>query len=209
MLISGLRRLIGWFHGFMAPRTMNGKVRYIAGLPEVIVTRDGDFARIEYKERDIAATLLKIGPEIRELSDSEIVELHNGSLRDKAAQASEYKQVAVEVPLGSAQIEYFARCDQWVPRGSVLRCLIRDDLHGQLLIRVDEQDLRLTQFRKLLTTYEGWGMRIEFVPQEEVHRRPVVEVRNAWRSELRQLWSTGEIADFFRPIREVIVRMAR
>ena len=44
MLISGLRRLIGWFHGFMAPRTMNGKVRYIAGLPEVIVTRDGDFA---------------------------------------------------------------------------------------------------------------------------------------------------------------------
>ncbi len=89
--------------------------------------------------------------------------------------------MAVEVPLGSAQIEYFARCDQWVPRGSVVRCLIRDDLQGQLLIRVDnrvdKQDLRLKQFGKLLTTYEGWGMRIEFVPQEEVHRRPVVEVR--------------------------------
>ena len=63
------------------------------------------------------------------MRDSEIVELHNESLRDKAAQASEKKQVAVEVPLGSTQIEYFARCDQWVPRGSVLRCLIRDDLH--------------------------------------------------------------------------------
>jgi hypothetical protein len=63
----------------MAPRMMNGKVRYIARLPEVTVTRDGDFARIE--------------------------------------------------------------------------------------------------FGKLLTTYEGWGMRIEFVPQEEVHRRPVVEIR--------------------------------
>ena len=59
----------------------------------------------------------------------------------------------------------------------MLRCLIRDDPHGQLLIRVDEQDLRLKQFGKLLTTCEGWGMRIEFVPQEEVHRRPVVEVR--------------------------------
>jgi len=84
---------------------MNGDVRYIARLPEVIVTRDGDFARIEYKEGDIAATLLKIGPEIRAMRDSEIVELHNESLRDKAAQASENKQVAVEVPLGSAQID--------------------------------------------------------------------------------------------------------
>jgi hypothetical protein len=161
----------------MAPRATNRKVRYIARLPDVVVTRDGDFARIEYKERDIAATLLEIGPEIHEMSDSEIVELHNEGLRDKAIAASEYKQVAVEVPLGSAQIEYFARCDQWVPRGSVLRCLIRDDSHGQLLIRVDERDLRLKQFGKLLTTYEGWGMRIEFVPVEEVHRRPVVEVR--------------------------------
>jgi hypothetical protein len=177
MLISGLRRLIWWFHGPMAPRTMNGKVRYIARLPEVIVTRDGDLARIEYREGNIAGTLLDIGPEIGKMSDSEIVELHNEGLRDKATQASEYKQVAVEVPLGSAQMEYFTRCDQWVPRGTVLRCLIRDDLHGQLLIRVDEQDLRLKQFGKLLTTYEGWGMRIEFVPQEEVHRRPVVEVR--------------------------------
>jgi hypothetical protein len=150
------------------------KVRY---LDEVTLTRDGDSARIEYKVGDIAATLLEIGPEIREMSDSEIVGLHNQVLRDKATQASEYKHVAVEVPLGSAQIEYFVRCDQWVPRGSVLRCLIRDGLHGQLLIRVDDQDLRLKQFGKLLTTYGGWGMRIEFVPQEEVHRRPVVEVR--------------------------------
>jgi hypothetical protein len=177
MLKSGLRRLIRWFHGAKTPRTVNGKVRYLARLSEVIVKRDGDFARIEYKEGEIAATLLKVGPEIREMSDSQIVELHNEGLRDKATQASEDKQVAVEVPLGSAQIEYFARCDQWVPRGSVLRCLIRDELHGQLLIRVDDQDLRLKQFGKLLTTYEGWGMRIEFVPQEELHRRPVVEVR--------------------------------
>jgi hypothetical protein len=177
MLKSGLKRLIWWFNGPMTLRTMNGKGHYIARLPEVIVTRDGDFARIEYKEGHIAASLLKIGPEIREMSESEIVELHNEALRDKAKRASEYKQVAVEVPLGSAQIEYFARCDQWVPSGTVLRCLIRDGLHGQLLIRVDEQDLQLKHFGKLLSTYEGWGMRIEFVPQEEVHGRPIVEVR--------------------------------
>jgi hypothetical protein len=156
---------------------MNGKVRYIARLPEVIVTRDGDYARIEYREGEIATTFLKIGPEIGEMSDREIVGLHNEGLRDKATQASEDRQVAVEVPLGSAQIEYFARCDQWVPRGSVLRCQIRNGPHGQLLIRIDGRDLQLKQFGKLLTTYEGWGMRIEFVPQEELHRQPIVAVR--------------------------------
>jgi hypothetical protein len=91
--------------------------------------------------------------------------------------ATEYKHVAFEVPLGSAQIEYFARGDQWVPRGGVLRCLIRDDEHGQLVIHIDQQELRLKQFGKLLTTYAGWGMRVEFVPEDEVHRRPAHEVR--------------------------------
>jgi hypothetical protein len=174
---SGLTRSKWWFQRPLMLPSAKLKVRYIAALDEVTVTRDGDWARVEYKEGDIEATVLKIGPEIREMSDGEIVELHNEGLRHKVTQASQYKQVAVEVPLGSAQIEYFAQCHQWVPRGSVLRCLIRDDLHGQLLIKVDEQDLQLEQFGKLLTTYEGWGMRIEFVPQEEVHRRPVVEVR--------------------------------
>jgi hypothetical protein len=156
---------------------MKGKVRYIACLEEVTVTRGRDFARIEYKERDIAATLLQIGPEIREMSDGEILELHNEGLRNDARQTAEYKQVAVEVPLGSAQIEYFARCDQWVPRGHVLRCLIQDDEHGQLIVKIDEQALPLKQFGKLLATYAGWGMRIEFMPEDEVHRRPVLKVR--------------------------------
>jgi hypothetical protein len=35
----------------------------------------------------------------------------------------------------------------------------------------------LKQFGKLLTTYAGWGMRVEFVPEDEVHRRPAHEVR--------------------------------
>jgi hypothetical protein len=174
---SGLTRSKWWFRRPLILPIAKPRVHYIAALDEVTVTRDGEFARIEYKEGDIADALLEIGPEIVEMSDSEIVELHNEVLRDKAAQASEYKQVAIEMPLGSVQIEYFARCDQWVPRGSVLRCLVEHDEHGQVIVKIDEQELRLKQFGKLLTTYGGWGMRIEFVPQEEVHRRPVVEVR--------------------------------
>ena len=37
------------------------EVRYIAALDEVTVTRDGDCARIEYKEAGVAVTNVKIG----------------------------------------------------------------------------------------------------------------------------------------------------
>jgi hypothetical protein len=155
---------------------MKRKERYIARLDEVKITREGDYAFIEYKEEGVPTTRLQIGPEIAGTSDEEIVELHNERLRAQAKRVAEYKHVVVEVPLGSAQIEYCAGSDQWVPRGSVLRCLIRDG-DFQLVVDVDQQELQLEQFGKLLTTYAGWGMRIEFVPEDEVHRRPVLEVR--------------------------------
>ena len=140
----------------MLPGTRR-KVRYIAVLDEVTVTRDGDCARIEYKEAGIAATSLEIGPEIAEMSDSDIVEVHNESLRNDAKQAAEYEHVVFEVPLGSAPIEYFARCDQWVPRSCVLRCLIQLAEQGEIIVEIDEQKLRLKQFGKLLAADEGWG----------------------------------------------------
>jgi hypothetical protein len=156
---------------------MKRRERYTASWDEVTITRDGDYAWIAYKEEGIGATRLQIGPEIAEMSDREILELHNEFLRAQAKRAAEYKHVAVEVPLGSAQIEYVDRRDQWVPRGGVLRCLIHDDEEHQSVVEIDEQELHLEQFGKLLTTYAGWGMRIEFVPEDEVHRRPVHEVR--------------------------------
>src|SRR6202047_2921465 len=48
---------------------------------------------------------------------------------------------------------------------------------SETIVKIDEQKLRLKQFGKLLSAYEGWGMRIEFVPTDEVHHRPVLEVR--------------------------------
>jgi hypothetical protein len=176
-VLARLRRWTRWFQGSHQSPIVNSKVRYIASFNEVIVTRDGDYARIEYKEKGIALTHLQIGPEIDRMSDSQIVELHNEVLRDDTKEAAESKYKAFEVPLGSAQIEYFARCDQWVPKGSVLRCQIRGDDRGQIVVKIDQQELRLKQLGKLLAAYEGWGMRIEFVPENEVHRRPVVEVR--------------------------------
>jgi hypothetical protein len=142
---------------------MKRKDRYIARLDEVKITREGDSAVIEYKEAGVPTTHLTIGPQIADMSDEAILELFNDTLRAQAQLAAEYKHVAVEVPLGSPQIKYFARGHQWCPRGGVLRCLV--------------EELSLEEFGRMLTTYAGWGMRIEFVPDDQLHRRPALVVR--------------------------------
>jgi len=155
---------------------MKRKERYIASLDEVSITREGNAAIIRYKEEDVPTTHLTIGPEIEVLSDEAILELFNDTLRAQARLAAEYKHMAVELPLGSPQIKYSARCDQWVPRGMVLRCLIADDEAGRVVIEIDDHELSLEEFGRLLVTHAGWGMRIEFVPEDEVHRRPAHKV---------------------------------
>ena len=158
---------------------MKRKQRYIVRPDEVIVTRERESAIISYKEEGVPTTHLTIGPKITDLTDEEIVELFNDTLRAQARLAAEYKHIAVEVPLGSPQIDYDPRCDQWVPRGDVLRCVISDDEDGQARIHIDEHELDIEEFGRLLTTHAGWGMRIEFVPEDQVHHRPAHQVREA------------------------------
>ena len=160
-----------------AGRPMKRKERYIVRLDEVMLTRGSDYADIEYKEPGVPGTRLQIGPQISGMSDEQIIELFNETLRAQAQLAAEYKHVAVEVPLGSPQIKYFARGYQWCPRGGVLRCLIEDDENGKLVVAIDDQELSLEEFGRMLTTHAGWGMRIEFVPDDQLHRRPALEVR--------------------------------
>jgi len=156
---------------------MKRRDRYIARPDEVTVTRDGESALIEYLEKGIPSTNLTIGPRIQQMTDGDIVDLHNECLRGQALLAASYKHVAVEIPLGSPQIKYEKRSNQWVPRGKVLRCQIEDDENGELVVGIDDQELTLEAFGRMLTTYAGWGMRIEIVPDDAIHRRPTHEVR--------------------------------
>jgi hypothetical protein len=177
-LISGLKRFAWRFQNHLLTRSGNSKIHYIASPNDVAVTREGLGARIDYKERDLPAIDLEFGPEIAGMSNEKILEAYNECLRRDAKLASERQHVAIEMPLGASQIEYFPQCGQWVPRGDVLRCVIEDDEHGRaIVVKIDELELRLKQFGKLLATYTGWGMRIEFMPEDEVHRRPVLKVR--------------------------------
>jgi len=67
---------------------------------------------------------------------------------------------------------------QWVPRGDVLRCIIDDGgLDGEVVIHIDDQELSLREFGRLLRVHAGWGMRIAFVPEEFVTDNPTVKIR--------------------------------
>lgn len=148
-------------------------------LDEVIITRDATSAHIKYKDPAYGETTLTIGPEAQKMSDQEIIDLYNETLKGQAELARNFKYVAVEPPLGSAQIRFHPSNGQWSPRGNVLRCLIDDTVEGETepVITIDDKELSWREFGKVIVTYAGWGMRIEFTPEDEVHRRPKLEVK--------------------------------
>lgn len=42
---------------------------------------------------------------------------------------------------------------------------------------VEARELSWAEFGRLLTTYAGWGMRIVFVPDDDLHEIPRIEIR--------------------------------
>jgi hypothetical protein len=98
--------------------------------------------------------------------------------------ADEYEHVAVELPPGRRQIEYDAETETWLPRGGVLRCVISDeDRKKGPTIHIDDNALTFREFGKLLEVYSGWGMRVTFVPDDELHEEPTIEVREPTHEE--------------------------
>jgi hypothetical protein len=151
----------------------------VASLDEVEITREGDDAVIEYKDRDIATTYFHVGPSLCGMTDQEILDEFNAVLQADAEASATYEHVAIEIPNGRPQLRYFAPGDQWVPRGGVLRCVIDDGgPDGEAVIYVDDEPLNLAAFGRLLCTYAGWGMRIAFVPEEQLAAAPAIEVRD-------------------------------
>lgn len=149
----------------------------VASLDAVRITRDGDDAVIEYRDASIAVTHFHIGPSLDGMSDAEVLAEFNALLAAQAAEAVDYEHVALEIPPGQPQVRYFPAGDQWVPRGGVLRCVIDDSgPDGQPIIHVDDQELSLDAFGRLLATYAGWGMRIAFVPDDALDVPPEIQL---------------------------------
>lgn len=157
---------------------MRMKRPYTATLDQVRISRQGESGVIKYIEPNVSTVHLRIGPEVQRMSDQEILDMHNLVLQKQRQLASEYEHVAVEIPPGHPQIEYHERSNQWVARGEVLRCIIDDGgPDGEPVIYIDDRELSLREFGRLLITYAGWGMRLVIVPEDEIEEEPMIVVR--------------------------------
>jgi nitrogen fixation protein len=154
----------------------------IARLDQVRISREGEDAIIEFLDAEIATTHLRIGPEVGMMTDEDILLLFNQVIAAQIRNRDELGEyVAVEVPVGSSQVERFpGTMTEWVPRGGVLRCVIEDgggEDGTEPVIHVDDREFTLEEFGGMLLTYAGWGMRVVFVPDDELERTPKTVVR--------------------------------
>lgn len=154
-----------------------------ASIDEVRITRKDHAATIEHADPTVSTVHLTIGPQIGSMSDNDILDLFNATIEAQDRLAAEYDHTLIEIPPGRPQIYFHEDSEQWVPRGDVLRCHIEDDESGEVVIYVDDQELSLHEFGKLLMTHAGWGMRISFVPEDQVSEQPEIEVREPGKNE--------------------------
>jgi len=147
-------------------------------IDQVRITRDGETATIDHADPNLSGAHLTIGPQIAAMTDADIVAMYNDVLDSQWALLQEWDKTVVEEPPGEPQIDYHEKSDQWAPRGELLRCIVHDGgPDGEVIIHIDDKELSLREFGRLLSVYTGWGMRIAFVPEEFVTENPKVKIR--------------------------------
>jgi hypothetical protein len=151
-------------------------------IDQARMTREGNDAIIDYADAGISGTRITVGPAIATMTDREIIDVFNGILAAQERLLAAWDKTIIEEPLGEKQIDYHENSDQWVPRGDVLRCIIDDGgPEGEVTIHIDDKELSLAEFGRMLRVHAGWGMRIAFVPEEFISENPKVEIRKPKR----------------------------
>lgn len=150
---------------------------------EVKITRDGDTAVFTYADEETlgGGMHLKIGEKICKMSDADLLKMHNEMAENMVAARMQYDHVSIEVPHGKPQIEFDKQCDQWSMKGDVLRCFISsnsdtDDGRMEPEIEIDGKKLSWKEFGRMLMTFEGWGMRLAIMPDDEMHEAPEIVI---------------------------------
>ncbi len=150
---------------------------FIISAKEVSIKRKGKVAVISYLDPDREGGInLEIGPEIEKMSDLDIVEAHNNMVRNMEEHRKANPYVAREIPDGKPQIERSKVTRQWTACGNVLRCCIESSFRSANVpvMEVDGRRLSWREFGELVSVYEGWGMRIVFVPDDELQKTPAI-----------------------------------
>ena len=147
-----------------------------ASIDEIRITREGEIAIIENADPSISVVRLTVGAKLGSMTDAAVLDLFNDVVEAQQAMAAEYDVTLIEIPPGKPQILYSEQSNQWIPRGDVLRCHIEDDEAGELVVYVDDQELNLRDFGRMLRTFAGWGMRIAFVPEDRIADQPEIVI---------------------------------
>ncbi len=94
----------------------------------------------------------------------------------------------IEIADGEPQLKWSKMCQQWTPAGDVLRCVVDWNSNGggenglgKLAIRIDDKLLTGKEFLDMIETYEGWGMRVEFMHENRLTSRPEPIIRTKGR----------------------------
>jgi hypothetical protein len=155
-----------------------------ASPDQVRISRNGDYAIIEYADDTVATTHLKMGAEkLATMTDEELLGYWNEMTTAMEIHRTGLNFTATEIPAGKPQLDFFEEGTQWVPRGHVLRCellsdaAIKPDL-DEPFVSIDGRDFTLGEFMRMVGSFGGWGMRIEFVPSDELYERPKLRVRD-------------------------------
>jgi hypothetical protein len=157
---------------------MRRKRPHVATPDEVRLTRHGDAAIIEYADERVGTIRFTLGSALQQMTDQEILDRWNECLLAQARIAAQYGARRDRDPAREAADQVFrAGLPVGAPR-DVLRCVIDDGgPDGEPVIHIDDHELCWKEFGRLLVTHAGWGMRIVFVPDDEVHEAPRIEVR--------------------------------
>jgi len=166
-------------------RNIRPKKPYRASLDQVRISRGPNGPEIDYAEENVSGVhLVMSSAEQAALSDEQILEIHNRCIDAQQASRDSFDWVALEVPPGTPQVKRDRRTGYVLPRGDVLRCHITDCAAGEedpVAIYIDDEEYTLREFGQMLQSYAGWGMRVVFVPEDEVHEEPSIEVRKPRR----------------------------
>lgn len=90
----------------------------------------------------------------------------------------------IEIAEGSRQISFNSKSKEWSANGHVLRCIVgagSDVNDGQPAILIDGHELSWQEFGYVVSHFEGWGMRIAFVSEDELCNPPTPLIVKAAR----------------------------
>ena len=154
--------------------------RHTANLDEVLIRRDETHAWLIYKDHPFEETFSLPIKGLENLTDKQVLDRFNAHIR--WCEESIASERPLEIADGYQQLRWNPEFKKWSIVGNVLRCKVdwdreAGDPPGQLAIRIDDKLLSGQDFLDMIETYEGWGMRIEFVHTENLVRRPAPLVR--------------------------------